>query len=250
MEISKTKAAFYSTLSSKKIRNKHGMFIVEGEKCVTDTIGAFELINLIATNKWAETHREIVTEYSALFFEATPSVLKKISSLSTPPEVIAVFRIPEETTLPDISGRLVLALDGIQDPGNLGTIIRTADWFGVDIILASDDTVDVYNPKTIQSTMGSLRRVKVYYTSLPDVIRKNSVLPVYGTLLNGEDMFKTELSNCGIIVMGNEGNGISKEIRELIDHPLLIPPYKENSHGESLNVAIATAITLATFRNR
>ena len=98
--------------------------------------------------------------------------------------------------------------------------------------------------------MGSLRRVKVYYTSLPDVIRKNSVLPVYGTLLNGEDMFKTELSNCGIIVMGNEGNGISKEIRELIDHPLFIPPYKENSHGESLNVAIATAITLATFRNR
>ncbi len=225
------------------------MFIVEGEKCVTDTIGAFELVNLIATKKWAESHKYIVTEFSALFLEATPEVLKKISSLSTPPEVIAIFRIPEEDTLPDISNKLVLALDGIQDPGNLGTIIRTADWFGVDIILASKDTVDVYNPKTIQSTMGSLRRVKVYYTSLPEVIRKNKGVAIYGTLLDGVDMFKTELSNNGIIVMGNEGNGISNEMRGLIDHPLLIPPYKDNSHGESLNVAIATAITLATFRN-
>lgn len=249
MEISKTKAALYATLSSKKMRNRHGMFIVEGEKCVLDTLGAFDIVNILATPEWFGRHENIVSRYSDILLDTQSAVLAKISALSSPPEVMAVFRIPKDTVVPDLSGRLVLVLDGIQDPGNLGTIIRTADWFGVDVILASTDTVDIYNPKTIQSTMGSLKRVKVYYTSLQDVLRQYPDMPVYGTLLNGENIFNAGLSDSGFIIMGNEGNGISEEIRKFVTHPLLIPPYRKDSHGESLNVAIATAITLSTFRN-
>ena len=249
MEISKTKAALYASLSSKKMRNRHGLFLVEGEKCVIDTLGAFDLVNLVSSHGWIEDHPDIASRYEYCLLEASDSVLSKISALSTPSEIIAVFRIPEEETVPDLSDSLVLALDGIQDPGNLGTIIRTADWFGVNVILASHDTVDLYNPKTIQSTMGSLKRVKVYYTSLPDVVRRYPDMPVYGTLLDGENIFRTSLSDTGIIVMGNEGKGISSEMKETITCPLLIPPYNDKSHGESLNVAIATAITLSVFRN-
>lgn len=250
MEISKTKASIYANLKSKKMRIKYGMFIVEGEKCILDTIGAFELVNIVSTKEWLKEHSGLISDYMDCFLEAADSTVKKISTFSTPSEVIAVFKIPEAEPVPELSGKLVLALDGIQDPGNLGTIIRTADWFGVDAILASKDTVDLYNAKTVQATMGSLKRVKVYYTSLPEIVKGNKGMPVYGTLLNGKNIYKTELSNNGIIVMGNEGNGISDEVRSLITDPLLIPPYKESSHGESLNVAIATAITLSIFRNR
>lgn len=249
MEISKTKASLFASLSSKKLRQKHGMFLAEGEKCVADTLGGFELVNLIASKNWIEINKEAFKSYEDRLLTAPEQTLKKISSLSTPPDVIAVFKIPETALIPNISEKLVLLLDGIQDPGNLGTIIRTADWFGVNTIFASQDTVDVYNPKTVQSTMGSLKRVKVCYTDLKALIKNNPEMPVYGTLLNGKNMFNSNLGSFGFIVMGNEGNGISDDIRELINHPLLIPPYNQGSHGESLNVAIATAITLAEFRN-
>lgn len=249
MEISKTKASLFASLRSKKLRQKHGMFLAEGEKCVADTLDAFELVNLIASKNWIDINKEAFKSYADRILTAPEQTLKKISSLSTPPDVIAVFRIPETTLIPDISEKLVLLLDGIQDPGNLGTIIRTADWFGVNIIFASQDTVDVYNPKTVQSTMGSLKRVNICYTDLKTLIKKYPEMPVYGTLLNGKNMFNSNLGNFGLIVMGNEGNGISDDVRELINHPLLIPPHNQKSHGESLNVAIATAITLAEFRN-
>ena len=176
--------------------------------------------------------------------------MKKISSLSTPPDVIAVFKLPEE----DVSDirldpeSLTLMLDGIQDPGNLGTIIRTADWFGIDTVICSKDTVDLYNPKTIQATMGSLKRVKVFYTDLEDILNKSEVRNVYGTLLDGENIFERDLNSEGVIVMGNEGKGISDRIRTLVTDPLLIPPAREDSHPESLNVAVATAIVISQFR--
>lgn len=250
MELSKTKAAVYASLSSKKMRRKHGLFLAEGEKCVVDTLGAFELESIVATRDWIATHLDLCRDWENRVLEASDTLLKKISTLSNASEVIAVFHIPEQNKiLENFNDELILLLDGIQDPGNLGTIVRTADWFGVDKVIASEDTVDIYNPKAIQATMGSLKRVKVCYADLCSVINCHQSFPVYGMMLEGNDIFKTTLGQAGFIVMGNEGNGLSEDVRSLVDHPLLIPPYRDDSHGESLNVAIAIAITLSTFRN-
>lgn len=250
MEISKTKASLLATLSSKKMREKHKLFLVEGTKCVFDMLGAFDIVNLIATEEWLTNNKVPLSIEENIILTATEEIMKKISSLSTPPKVIAVFRLPsdESEEIKLNNDELYLMLDGIQDPGNLGTIIRTADWFGFNKIICSKDTVDVFNPKTIQSTMGSLKRVKVVYADLVKVLSQNIVNHIYGTLLEGENIFKKSLSRSGVIIMGNEGKGLSKEIKKLITDPLFIPPTKENSHGESLNVAIATAITIAQFR--
>ena len=250
MEISKTKASLLATLSSKKMRVKHGIFLVEGTKCVTDTLGAFPLVNLIATEDWLKCHEMKNNIPEDIILTASDEVMKKISSLSTPPEVIAVFNLPEENdetfTLKDDS--LYIMLDGVQDPGNLGTIIRTADWFGIETVICSKDTADIYNPKTIQATMGSLKRVKVIYADLPELLKRSKVGNVYGTLLNGENIFEKKLHSAGVIVMGNEGNGISEAMRCLITDPLFIPPSRVDAHPESLNVAIATAVVIAQFR--
>lgn len=218
-----------------------------------DTLGAFELDCLIvsAERDCRQSIPSCVDE--GRIFVATADQLKRISTLSTPPSIIAVFKIPdddnESLSLPSES--LSLLIDGIQDPGNLGTIIRTADWFGFDKVFLSTDSVDVYNPKTIQATMGSLRRVKVVYANLEKLLREGNVKNIYGTLLEGgENIYKVKLSDSGAIIMGSEGSGISSEIRKLISRPLFIPPYNRSCHGESLNVAIATAITLSIFRNR
>lgn len=251
MELSKTKSAIYSSLSSKKMRQKHGLFLAEGEKCALDTLGAFELEALIATEEWLKRNFRLVDKYSDKILTSTPSLINKITTLVSPPEVMAVFNIPNDdvSTINIANNKMYLMLDGIQDPGNLGTIIRTADWFGIDTIIASKDTVDVYNPKVVQSTMGSLKRMKVVYTDLTDVILFNPSMPVYGMLLDGKNIYKTKLdSTHGFIIMGNEGNGISEDLRKRITHPLLIPPYDSKNHPESLNVAIATAITLSFFR--
>lgn len=251
MELSKTKASLYATLSSKKMRLKHGLFMAEGEKCVLDTLGAFIPECLIATPEWIEAHPELSKNPGMPVFTASPSQIKKISSLSTPAEVMAVFKLPEsDNSLPVINPEeLYLLLDGIQDPGNLGTIIRTADWFGITKIFASPDTANIYNPKTVQSTMGSLKRVKIIYTPLKPLISSHPDMPVYGMVLNGKDIYKSHLTANGFIIMGNEGKGISADLLPLVSDPLLIPPYREEAHGESLNVAIATAITLSQFRN-
>lgn len=252
MELSKSKSAIYSSLSSKKMRQKHGLFLAEGEKCALDTLGAFDLEALIVTEDWLKRNHKLVEDYSDKLWTTSPSVINKITTLVSPPEVIAVFKLPEEDSSIHIADdKLYLMLDGIQDPGNLGTIIRTADWFGIDTIIASKDTVDVYNPKVVQSTMGSLKRVKVAYANLESVISSNPEMPVYGMLLEGKNIYDTKLdSSHGFIVMGNEGNGISDEVRKKITRPLLIPPYNPDSHPDSLNVAIATAITLSLFRER
>lgn len=160
---------------------------------------------------------------------------------------------PQYTLTPDIARHsLCLALDDVQDPGNLGTIIRLADWFGIEDIICSQNTVDVYNPKTVQATMGGIARVRVHYTSLPDFIRsQGKEIPVFGTFLDGQNMYEQPLSANGLIVMGNEGNGIGKEVEALINRKLYIPNYPQGQEtSESLNVAIATAVICAEFRRQ
>lgn len=166
--------------------------------------------------------------------------------------MLAVFRQPEDTAdFSVISHSLCLALDDIQDPGNLGTIIRLADWFGIEHIFCSPNTVDAYNPKTVQATMGGIARVKLHYTPLPELICALKGIPVYGTFLDGEDIYCQPLSSYGLIVMGNEGNGIGKEVEQLINRRLYIPNYPaDRQTSESLNVAIATAVVCAEFRRQ
>ena len=228
--ISKNQIKLIRSLQQKKFRDETGLFVAEGEKCVEELRKAFELVMLV--NRDNASEREI----------------EQMSSLRTPQGVIGVFRQRPATGNPTTCNRLILALDGVQDPGNLGTIIRTADWFGVDHIVCSKDTADCYNPKVVQATMGSLARVQIHYVDLVQWIQDQEDTPVYGTLLDGKNIYKTKLTDHGIIVMGNEGNGISPEVRPLITHPLLIPSYRADDHAESLNVAIATAVTLADFR--
>ena len=185
----------------------------------------------------------------------TEDELRKTSFLQHPQQVLGVFEMPDDNSIPDaqwICEHLCIALDGVQDPGNLGTIIRIADWFGIDTIICSQTTADAYAPKVVQATMGSISRVKIIYTDLAEFLKGlDSDIPIYGTLLDGENIYTKQLSTNGIIVMGNEGNGISPAIRELVNNRLLIPSYPpERPTAESLNVAIATAITVAEFRRR
>lgn len=250
MEISKGKIKLFASLSAKKHRQKEGLFMVEGTKCVLDTLSYFDLYGLIATNVWLESHS--VNFPSEKLMLVSEKVMSQISSLSTPPDVIAIYQLPQwnidETK---IKNELTLILDGIQDPGNLGTIVRIADWFGIHQIIASRDTADIFNSKSIQATMGAISRVKVFYTDIVGFIKAYPTMPVYGTLLDGENIYEMELSDKGFIIMGNEGNGISAEIRSMVNQPLFIPPYPIGVEtSESLNVGVATAITVAEFRRR
>ena len=233
--ISKAKIKFIHQLEHKKQRVQQQLFVAEGPKVVGDLIKKSTPRLVVALDSWLSSkHFDSSVEVCSV----TDDELRKVSFLQHPQDVVALFPIHDnEEILPNASKELILALDGVQDPGNLGTIIRIADWFGISHIVCSQTTADVYNPKVVQATMGSIARVTLHYTDLQTYIgsQKNDV-PVYGTLLDG-------------IVMGNEGNGISPEIRRMVNHRILIPNYPEGRDtAESLNVAIATAITCAEFR--
>ena len=239
--LSKNQIKWVRSLQQKKQRDAEGVFVAEGRKCVEELQGAFELVLLVTPNN------------------ATEVEIAQMSNLRTPQGVIGVFRKRPITSSPhhlitSSPQGLTLALDGVQDPGNLGTIIRTCDWFGVHDIYCSMDTADCYNPKVVQATMGALARVRVHYINLKkwlEEVQKAGV-PVYGTLLEGGNMYEKGAitdKRKGVIIMGSEGNGISPAIRELITHPIRIPSFPENAEtSESLNVGIATAIVLAEFR--
>ena len=236
--ISKNQIKFVRQLEQKKYRKKEGLFVAEGPKVVGDLLRAgFKAHTIFATSEWESQGQT--------FQEVSDEELRRVSFLQHPQRVLALFFIPTES-VPSVSS-LSLALDDVQDPGNLGTIIRIADWFGIDTIYCSENTADAWSPKVVQATMGSIARVNIIYTDLQELISKAHV-PVYGTLLDGQDIYTQELSKEGIIVMGNEGNGISAPIRKLINRRLLIPQFHEGP--ESLNVAIATAITCSEFRRR
>ena len=236
--ISKNQIKFVRQLEQKKYRKKEGLFVAEGPKVVGDLLRAgFKAHTIFATSEWESQGQT--------FLEVSDEELRRVSFLQHPQRVLALFFIPTES-VPSVSS-LSLALDDVQDPGNLGTIIRIADWFGIDTIYCSENTADAWSPKVVQATMGSIARVNIIYTDLQELISKAKV-PVYGTLLDGQDIYTQELSKEGIIVMGNEGNGISAPIRKLINRKLLIPQFHEGP--ESLNVAIATAITCSEFRRR
>jgi len=243
--LSKNQIKLIKSLETKKNRKREGLFVAEGPKVVGDLLRAGYVPHSVYS-----THPSANNQQPTSFL-ITEDELHRISFLQHPQEVLAVFYIPESSLtshLSSLTSHLSLALDGVQDPGNVGTIIRIADWFGITQIFCSPDTADVYNPKVVQATMGSLAHVHITYCDLVPLLREANV-PVYGTLLDGQDIYQQPLSAEGIIVMGNEGNGISPEVRQLVTNKLLIPNFNNNTEtAESLNVAIATAITCSEFR--
>lgn len=256
--LSKNKQKLIRQLSQKKHRDETGLFLAEGPKVVGDLWGAFPCELLCATSEWLSRHPREAAEAHEVA-EVTDRELEQASLLKTPRDVLAVFRrtdvaadnvVADWKQLP--SQELCLALDGVQDPGNVGTILRIADWFGISHVFCSLDTADAFSPKTVQATMGALARVKVHYVQLPEFLANLSAdVPLYGTFLDGTDIYAQELSTSGIIVMGNEGNGISDAVAQHINRRLFIPSYPQDREtSESLNVAIATAITCAEFRRR
>ncbi len=274
-KISKSQVKMVRSLQQKKFRDELGLFVAEGEKCVSELLKSFDPELLIVSTDKSEFSSPPLRGGAGVssILSASPTEIEQMSSLRTPQGVIGVFhKRPSQLSI--VNSQLLIALDGIQDPGNLGTIIRTCDWFGVHDIVCSLDTADCYNPKVVQATMGALSRVRVHYVNLPAWLESLSpsergaggVPNIFGTLLEGKNMYDvladlssayslssplggTEGGFSSIIVMGNEGNGISPEVRSLVTHPIRIPSFPENAEtSESLNVSIATAIVLAEFR--
>ena len=249
MSLSNNKIKYFKSLKEKKFRNQSNCFVAEGEKIVFDLMGTCKCQLIAALPDIISLHDELTAEEIIV---ASEGELKRATSFKSPPSVIAVFYQPEfnEKEL-DLYNNLSLVLDGVQDPGNVGTIVRIADWFGIKNIFCSYDCADIFNPKTIQATMGSIARVRVIYTDIIELIQKNNNLPVYGTFLDGKSIYNESLSSNGFIVMGSEGKGISSEIELLISDRLFIPNYPiDIKSSESLNVAVATAITCSEFRRR
>ncbi|TKG96042.1 RNA methyltransferase [Puteibacter caeruleilacunae] len=253
MTLSKKQISLIKSLDKKKFRNKENLFIAEGYKCVHDLIeGGIAVREIFATQP---THDKLKSAFPQLQVNCIEEFeLKKISHLKTPQNVLGIFKIPtHKISTSSLAKQLTLCLDGIQDPGNLGTIIRLADWFGIRHIICSPDTADTFNPKVIQATMGAIARVKLTYQPLEEFFNINEVkaLPVYGTFLDGDNLYEQEVSSNGIIVMGNEGKGISANVENFVNKRLYIPSFPANiPTSESLNVAIATSIICAEFRRR
>ena len=247
--LSKNKMKFIRSLELKKRRREEHAFVAEGGKTVRELLGRFHCRLLAATPEFfARTPAPEADEC----LQVTPDELLKASLLCTPQEVLAVFDIPDWPLDEDAPRRsLCLALDGVQDPGNLGTIVRLADWFGIEHVYASPDTADVFNPKAVQATMGAIARVQVHYAPLGALLDRLRDVPVYGTFLDGRNIYHEELSGNGLIVMGNEGKGISQEVAEKVSRRLFVPNYPPGRDtSESLNVAVATAVVCAEFRRR
>lgn len=248
--LSKTRLSVYRGLGSAKMRRRKCLFAVEGEKCVADTMRGFPLEALLVREGMEIPLTLAEKAGPEKIFLVSGREMADLSEFVTPSEVMGIFRLPEEVEYDGgklDSSRLYLALDGVRDPGNFGSIMRTADWFGIHTIFASRDCADMFNPKVLQAAMGSAANVNVFYTDLPEIIEANNHMPVIGTLLEGKDIYDAALPEGGMIVMGNEGKGLSEDVRRLVTLPLLIPPF-DSIHGESLNVGAATAAVLVLFR--
>ncbi len=252
--LSKNAIKLVKSLASKKSRLKESLFLVEGDKNVSEVlISNFKVEKLFATNGFLNRNKGIIKN-SVAVEEVSENEIKKASLLKNPQNSFAICQLPQSEKLPGkINDNLSLYLDGIQDPGNLGTIIRICDWFGIGNIFCSPDTTDVFNPKVIQASMGSFCRVKVWQASYNDLmnISKSSVSVILGTFLNGEDIYTKDFPEKIIIVMGNEGSGIRAELEKKIEQKIKIPEFPQNNNkAESLNVSVATAIICAEIMRR
>ena len=247
--LSKNQIKSLRALQRKKERLHTGFYVVEGKKIVQEIIDSTDdWVELYATKSWLEQY----PEYASLdnVFEITDKDLAQISSFKTPNEVMLLLKQKAEVDFLEVhTTDIVLALDGIKDPGNMGTIIRLADWFGVGHILCTTDSVDQYNPKVVQSAMGSIRRVNLHYGDLVDMLSQLESHKIYACDLNGSSIYDTSFKEKAILIMGSESHGISKEVRNIVDHIITIPSVS-NTGIDSLNVASATAISLSLFRSK
>lgn len=239
--LSKLQIKHIASLRQKKFREKHRLFIVEGEKSVQELIQSdYQIWDIFSAEQGVIRHPKVT--------RISEKDLERISGLKTPNKVLAVARIPSTKISPkEIKNRLILALDGVTDPGNLGTIIRVADWFGIDAVLCSTNCVDSYNPKVVQSAMGSLFRIQIRRVELPTFLRSLKDVPIYGAVLDGENIYEAHLTPIGIIVIGGESHGISREVLERIQVRLTIP---SNRKVASLNAGVATGIVCSEFVRR
>ncbi len=244
--MTKSEIQLVRSLADKRARSEMGLFIAEGEKLI---------------NELRESGLSVKKIYSLEgHFEGedvewiSPKEMERISQLKSANNSVAICEIPRyDLSLDALRDELILMLDGVQNPGNLGTIIRLADWFGIKNIICSESSADCFNPKVVQATMGAITRVKVHYTNLVEVLKEAQLLstPIYGTLLEGKNIYRSELSQSGIIIMGNEGQGISPAVQSFLTHKLFIPPYPADRCGsESLNVSVATSVVCSEFRRR
>lgn len=238
--VSKNQIKLITSLQQKKYRKQEGLFFAEGVKVIQELVNSkFELVDLFTTKE------DFLTVSKSKVHTISETELKKISALATPNTCLAVFKIPIDK--PFVEKGLILALDDVRDPGNLGTIIRLCDWFGIETLFCSEESVDIYNPKVVQATMGSIGRVNIVYGNLENFLLK-SKLSVFGTFMDGENIYTQTLPKEGIIIMGNEANGISEVVEKLVTKRIAIPRFGDLQVTESLNVATATAIILSEFK--
>ncbi|GAA4290053.1 TrmH family RNA methyltransferase [Aestuariibaculum suncheonense] len=238
--LSKSQIKLITSLKQKKYRQQHGLFVVEGIKTIKELLASSLTLHALYTTESFNIDAKLETIISA-------ADLKRISFLTTPNTALAVFEMPKSQSVK--TDKLIVALDSVRDPGNLGTIIRLCDWFGIQDLVCNNETVDCFNPKVIQATMGSITRVNISYVNLEAFIRSVNI-PVYGAFMEGDNVYSSDLPENGVLVMGNEANGISKDIENLVTDKISIPRFGDLQATESLNVATATAILLSEFKRR
>ena len=251
--LSKSKIKLIKSLEYKKYRMSNGLFLAEGNKLITDLLHAqFPVKSLIGTREFLEEIRHLIPE-SMEITVSTSDEIKSASLLKQPQSAMALCPVPDNRDMSDPANNLVICLDNIQDPGNLGTIIRIADWFGIEDVVCSDGSADIYNPKAVQASMGSICRVRVSYTALPGYLSAaaSNAFFIGGAFMEGENIYRTDIPQTGILVMGNEGRGISGDIAPLITKRLSVPSFSRNSNrADSLKVAVATSLICSEFRRR
>lgn len=252
MALSKNSIKYIRSLQLKKFRQKYNNFVLEGDKIAREILhqSYLQIENIYALPHWIEANQHILQRFSDRIHAIEVTDLSKISSLATPNQVLIIAQQPKPALgKNDLMGKLSLFLDGIQDPGNMGTILRIADWFGIPYVFCSHDCVDVFSPKVVQASMGALLRVKVIEIKLEQLRSLFPDLPILGAVLHGDNIFKTSLPEAGILVIGNESKGISTSVQSLLTHRIAIPP-APGSGAESLNAAVATGIIVAILQNQ
>lgn len=247
----KSKIKLIKGLGTKRGRSDAGLFIVEGVKMVEELIASdFTVCEIFYTERCDIS--KITLDSGCVVQQIAPSQMERVSQLSTPSSILALVKLPQRKGAPLRKGELYMALDGVQDPGNMGTIIRICDWYGIRTIYASHESADIFNPKVVQATMGAITRVQVVYCDLLELLSQASQqgITTYTTALDGGNIYDTELSKDGVIIMGNEGHGVSEAVQKASSAKLYLPSYPADNICESLNVGVATAITVAEFRRR